>query len=171
VSDALRPPPFLEARVELLRRSGQAIESAVSGRSMEPAIPSGAEIRIAPSPAVPPVGTPVAIVTPGGLVAHRLVARGCLPWNRDFVLTQGDGSRLCDPPVPVHLVLGAVAEWRLDGPWCAVPSIARTARATDRRAALWRRLVALGFAVHPWLAGALVRVSLRGRVPNVRWSE
>lgn len=170
MNDAFRPPPFLGARIELLRRAGRAIESSVSGRSMEPAIPSGAEIRIAPDSAVPRVGTTVAIVTPNGLVAHRLIAHGTFPWNRGFVLTQGDGSRLCDPPVPVHLVLGAVAAWRLDGEWRAVPPIHRTARATGHGAALWRRLVGLGFAVHPWLAGVLVRCSLRGRVPEARWS-
>jgi hypothetical protein len=169
VSDRYLPPPPLRARVDLLRRSGRAIESTVSGRSMEPAIPSGALIRIAPGSAPPPIGTAVAIVAPGGMVAHRLVARGRLPWNRRFVLTQGDGSRFCDPPVPAEAILGTVTAWRKAHAWHPVPPPAATARAAGGRATLWRWVVRVGFAIHPRLATALVRASLRGRVPDVAW--
>lgn len=171
MSDGNTPPASLRARVDLLRRSGREIESRVSGLSMEPAIPSGAQIRIAPAAALPSVGTAVAIVTPGGLVAHRVVGRGRLPWNRRFVLTQGDGSRLCDPPIPAELILGTVTAWRQTDSWQRVPPPATTARAAGVRAMLWRWLVRASLVMHPRLATALVRVSLRGRVSNVAWLE
>lgn len=164
-----RPPPQWRARIELLQRSGHEIESSVTGRSMEPAIPSGAHIRIVPSLALPPIGTTVAIVTPGGLVAHRLVARGRLPWNRRFVLTQGDGTAVCDPPLPAELILGTVTEWRLAETWYRVPPPAATARAAGLCGSLWRWLIRSSMAIHPRLATALVRLSLRGRVPEVAW--
>lgn len=171
LTDRYAPPAQLRARVDLLRRSGREIESLVSGRSMEPAIPSGAHIRIAPGAVPVAIGTAVAIVTPGGLVAHRLIARGRFPWNRRFVLTQGDGSRFCDPPVPAELVLGEITGWRESDSWRSVSPPAPTARAGGWRASAWRGLVGLGFAIHPRLATALVRASLRGRVPEVAWSE
>jgi hypothetical protein len=149
-ADPYRPPDDLRARVELLRKGGHEIESVVEGRSMEPAIPLGARIRIMPAQRAPAVGTTAAIVTPGGLVAHRVIGRGRLPWNRRFVLTQGDGTVFCDPPIPVGLVLGEVRAWRHDGDW--------------------RTLVRSALVVHPRLAAVLVRWSLRGRVAPVRWS-
>ncbi len=136
---------------------------------MEPAIPRGALIRIEPRPEVPAVDTTVAIVTPGGLVAHRIVGRGRFPWNRRFVLTQGDGSTLCDPPVPVDLILGSVTAWR-DDQWRTVPRRSSSARAISGRATLWRGFVRCALAIHPTLATALVRLSLRGRVKPVRWT-
>jgi len=136
---------------------------------MEPAIPSGAPIRIEPRQEVPAVDSTVAIVTPGGLVAHRIVGRGRFPWNRHFVLTQGDGSTLCDPPVRVDLILGSVTVGR-DDEWHTVPRRSSSARATSARATLWRAVVRCALAVHPTLATALVRLSLRGRVKPVQWT-
>ncbi len=169
MSERYSLPPHVRARVELLRRSGQPFESTVSGHSMEPAIPSGARIRIVPGSEVPPIGATLAIVTPGGLVAHRLIARGRLPWNRRYVLTQGDGSRFCDPPIPPELILGTVAEWRQTDSWHRVPPAATTAQAAGLRATLWRWVVRSSLAIHPRVATALVRASLRGRVPDVTW--
>jgi hypothetical protein len=169
-ADPYRPPDDLRARVELLRKGGHEIESVVEGRSMEPAIPLGARIRIMPAQRAPAVGTTAAIVTPGGLVAHRVIGRGRLPWNRRFVLTQGDGTVFCDPPIPVGLVLGEVRAWRHDGDWREVEGRSSGARAVARWATLWRTLVRSALVVHPRLAAVLVRWSLRGRVAPVRWS-
>jgi hypothetical protein len=167
--DIYVPPQQLRARIDLLRRSGREIESVIDGASMEPAILSGARIRIEPRTALPSVGTTVAIVTPGGLVAHRLAARGSMPWNRRFVLTQGDGLVLCDPPVPIELILGPVTARHQDEEWRAVPPRSPLARAVTWRSSLWRTVVRLALALHPRLAAALVRISLRGRVSPVRW--
>jgi hypothetical protein len=157
------------ARVELLRKSERDVESVVQGRSMEPAIAVGDQIRIRPVQRMPDVGTAVAVVTPGGLVAHRVIDRGYLPWNRGFVLTQGDGTMLCDPPVPVSLVLGEVCVRRHDGGWQAIGPRAQSARSTACGARLWRFLVRCAFAAHPRMAAMLVRWSLRGRVAPVNW--
>ncbi len=165
------PPEDLRARVELLRKSGLEIESVVHGRSMEPAIRLGARIRVAANRREPAVGATVAIVTPGGLVAHRVIGRGRLPWNRRFVLTQGDGTVFCDPPVLEELVLGEVQAWRHDGDWQNVRPRASDARAVTMLATLWRAVVRSALIVHPRLASILVRWSLRGRVTPVRWVE
>ena len=136
---------------------------------MEPAIPPGARIRIVPDRPSPAVGTTVAMVTPGGLVAHRVIGRGRLPWNRRFVLTQGDGTVLCDPPVPVELVLGEVRAWLYDGEWREVRSRSTSARAATMTASLWRTVVRGALMIHPRVAAMLVRGSLRGRVMPVHW--
>jgi len=159
----------LGARLELLKRAGRIIDSVVDGSSMEPAIARGTRIRIRAQTELPPDGTVVAVLAPGGVVTHRLVCRGRLPWNQRFVLTQGDGAMLCDPPANVGLLVGPVTMWSVGGDYCDIPERSRSARAMQWRAWLWRVLVRTAFVIHPVAANLLVRWSLRGRVEPVQW--
>ena len=97
----------------LLARSGRIIESEISGTSMERTLPSGSKIRIQPLPAEEyRVGRIIAFVLSGTVFAHRIICR-----TRQGVLTRGDNRSLCDAPVPLDAVLGAVTEWFVDGEW------------------------------------------------------
>lgn len=162
-------PSSLTARIELLKRTGRTIDSVVDGSSMEPAIPRGTRIRIRAQRALPPDGSAVAIMAPAGVVTHRLVCRGRLPWNRRYVLTQGDGTMLCDPPLPVDLLVGPAHVEGANGSYGAVPERRPSARAMRWRARVWRLLVRAAFLVHPRCAALVVRCSLRGRVERVQW--
>lgn len=163
------PPGSLTARIALLKRTCRTIDSVVNGSSMEPAIPRGTRIRISAQSELPPNGTAVAIMAPAGVITHRLVCRGRLPWNRGFVLTQGDATMLCDPPLPIELLVGPVDVEHANGAYGAVPKRRASAPAMRWRSRLWRLLVRAAFVAHPICAAMLVRCSLRGRVERVQW--
>jgi hypothetical protein len=97
----------------LLARSGKTIESEISGTSMGSTLPSGSRIRIQPLPAAEyQAGQIVAFVREDTIFAHRIVYR-----TRQGVLTRGDTHVLCDFPVAMTAVLGAVTEWSQTGEW------------------------------------------------------
>jgi len=162
-------PRSLTARIVLLKRTCQTIDSVVDGSSMEPAIARGTRIRIRAQTELPPDGTAVAIMAPAGVVTHRLICRGRLPWNRGFVVTQGDGTMLCDPPLPTDLLVGPVNVENARGVYGAAPERLDSAPAMRWRSRLWRMLVRVAFVVHPFCARLVVRCSLRGRVERVEW--
>src|SRR6516225_11573525 len=85
------------------------IESQVQGASMGTAIPDGAHIRIRAGPAEGlHTGKVIAFLTTSRVMAHRVVYEGRRGAARDFVITQGDGNWLCDPPVERSCIVGEV---------------------------------------------------------------
>jgi hypothetical protein len=106
-------PQQLLAFGTLLARSGKVIESNICGTSMGATLPSGSRIRIRPLLAGEyDVGQVVAFVSGGAIFAHRIVYR-----TQQGVLTRGDTHSLCDFPVPLDAILGAVTEWFIEGKW------------------------------------------------------
>jgi hypothetical protein len=95
--------PELRAVAELWRRTGREVSARFTGRSMEPTIPSGSEVRLACG-APPGVGDVVAFIRDGHIVLHRVEALS--PAGR-WILTRGDACLLPDPPLTDRaLVLG-----------------------------------------------------------------
>jgi hypothetical protein len=131
-------------------RAPEGLVSRIAGRSMEPGIPDGAEVRMRPLPAAGVrTGMVVACLSTGGtLFAHRVLMRATRG-GRDYAITLGDGWRLCDPPVARQDILGGVTAWRAGGEWAAVdtqPVAIGTLPAITR---ISLHLVRAGLALHP----------------------
>jgi hypothetical protein len=136
------------------RRSERGWESRVAGRSMAPAIPDGATIRIVPlDPACAlESGAVLACLSAGNtLFAHRLVRWQA--WRgRRFALTLGDGWRLCDPPTPAADVVGRVDQYHDGDDWRAPPEAGPRRGLSAWLAHGSLACVSLALQVHPWLA-------------------
>lgn len=148
---------------QLVRKNGFVFESRIAGDSMIPTLPPGTKIRIDSGGQDPEIGQVVAFRWGTGLIAHRVVAR-----SKGFIVTRGDGQKLCDPPVPLGGIVGVVnARWN-DDRWCDLP--ARPAPATGDRAGLVLAMALL--AIHPAAARYVAagvsainrRIPLRARV-------
>ena len=97
------------------------IFSDLRGSSMGAAIPDGARIRIRTGQDdLWHAGMVIAFLAGRRIMAHRIVYEGERGLARDFVLTQGDGNWLCDPPVNRSTVVGEVEAFFVDGEWRAV---------------------------------------------------
>lgn len=113
----------IRAAARLLRHTHKEIESTVSGVSMGATIPDGSTIRIScDHPEEMSVGQVIAFLDSGGLVAHRIIARGCGRRGRRFLVTRGDGTSLCDAPVQNADVVGTVTEYKNSNGWCQIPA-------------------------------------------------
>lgn len=105
----------------LLKNSGHEIESEIHGESMHPTLTEGSRIRIRCGRAHYQPGDIVAILGEP-LIAHRVVGLG-LCRSRRFVITRGDASWFCDPPVREEQILGVVTAyddgrgWQPLQPW------------------------------------------------------
>jgi hypothetical protein len=111
------------------------IHSDVRGASMGAAIPDGARIRIRGGPEdVWRAGKVIAFLAGSRIMVHRIVYEGRRGPARHFVLTQGDGNWLCDPPVNRSTVVGEVEAFSTGGEWQAIDA---------PRIGFHRRLVAL----------------------------
>jgi hypothetical protein len=148
-------PTTAAAVLDLLDR-GNGIESCVRGDSMGATLPDGVRIRIRATrgePCVP--GDVIALSTPAGLVAHRIVARGRRGRARAYVITRGDNRVVCEPAVHEHLIGGrVVARLDADG-WMPVPA-ARPLPAPRRQLATLALLApSLALEVHPRLGQAV----------------
>ena len=94
------------------------IESQVQGASMGTAIPNGAHIRIRAGEAEGPrTGKVIAFLTRSRVMVHRVVYEGRRGAARNFVLTQGDGNWLCDPPVERSCIVGEVQSLACGDDW------------------------------------------------------
>ena len=111
-------PGEFQTITALIRKSGGGFESTISGTSMQPTIPDGARIRISPPESGEyQVGQIVACVLGDSLFAHRIVYCGRSGRSGAYVLTQGDGWALCDPPTRKTAILGIVTEISKGGDW------------------------------------------------------
>lgn len=85
-------------------REGRTVELPATGSSMRPLIPPGGTIRVEPARATDVVPGDIVLTTDGTrLVCHRLLYR-----TADRIVTRGDDSPLCDPPLPSTAILGRV---------------------------------------------------------------
>ena len=102
----------------LTRRNAAVIHSDLRGTSMGSAIPDGARIRIrSDSEATWHRGQVIAFLAGSRVMAHRIVYEGERLGARNFVVTQGDGNWLCDPPVNRSTILGEVEAYSTGGEW------------------------------------------------------
>jgi len=151
--DALSPEQ-LAAVADLWTRGSRELVVRLTGRSMEPAIPSGAEVRILCGESGG-VGDVVVCREGAGVRVHRVVARSENAW----ILTRGDARWLPDAPLPGdEAVLGRVVAVSREGAFTPLPA----ARASlGRRLALWPLAAAL--RLHPGAGAALVRALVHAR--------
>lgn len=149
-------PPIADqglALAPLLKRAGSVIESEIRGRSMAGTLVPGTRIRIRCGSGTDyPDGTVIAFIGGRGLVGHRVVSRGRSRQGQTFLLTRGDGSLVCDPPVEQERVLGEIIEWQDGDTWRAVASSLRGSFADRGGAAATLMLVRLLLAVDAGLA-------------------
>jgi hypothetical protein len=97
------------------------IHSQVRGASMGVAIPDGACIRIRSGPEQTwHQGQVIAFLAGSRVAVHRIVYEGRRGPARHFVLTQGDGNWLCDPPVNRSTVVGEVEAFSTGDEWQAI---------------------------------------------------
>jgi hypothetical protein len=90
---------------ELWKRTGRQVEVRFTGHSMEPTIPSGAEVRLRCGVEVR-VGDVAAFLRDGHLVVHRVVGGSR---EAGWLLTCGDAFALPDPPLrDFDAILGRV---------------------------------------------------------------
>ena len=155
-----QPPPVTLADLELFRvlsaRSGQAVESEIQGSSMGLAIPDGSRIRIVRHEGEDwRPGQVVAFLAGSRVMAHRVIHVGRRGLARMFLITQGDGNWMCDPPVELGTIAGLVEEFQADGTWQEVGP-ARTSLA--HRAVSFPSLVLLRFALE-WRPSLAVRIA------------
>lgn len=157
-----------QAIASVLRKAGRIVESTINGTSMAPTIPHGARIRICPRhPAQLRVGQIGVCVGAHQLIAHRIVY--CGGGRSDaFVLTQGDGWLLCDPPTRKDAILGVVDEFSIDGVWKAPAQHASRSSWQQALAAghLW--LIEACLAIHHGLARYVSRASFVARTTLMR---
>ncbi len=133
-----RRRPASGADIELFQwwaaRSDAPFETLLSGPSMGAAIPHGARIRIASLAGGRPLrGQIIAFQAGQRIMVHRVVHVGCSRRAQGYLITQGDGNWLCDPPIAAGSIAGAVEQYCVADVWRSVPPL---------RASLWRRLVA-----------------------------
>ena len=151
--DALSPER-MAAVADLWTRASRELVVRLTGRSMEPAIPSGAEVRIHCGESAA-VGEVVVCREGAGVRVHRVVARTEEGW----ILTRGDARWLPDAPLRGDdAVLGRVVAVRQGETFAPLPA-ARPAPA--RRLVLWPLVAAL--RVHPPTGAALVRGLVHAR--------
>jgi hypothetical protein len=137
-------PPWAPGINDLARlravtgNSRAVIHSVVRGTSMGIAIPDGARVRIrSGSDDMWRVGKVIAFLAGSRVMAHRVIYEGQRGPAKHFVLTQGDGNWLCDPPVNRSTVVGEVEafaigdEWHAIGPARIRPHKQFTARASQ----------------------------------------
>jgi hypothetical protein len=141
------------ALAPLLKRTRRVIESEISGISMGSTLPAGTRIRIqCEDPASARQGSVVAIMAERGLIGHRLLWRGTDRRGNPMVLTRGDGSPVCDPPVAADRILGEITHWYAAPEWRAVPPPPRPTPLRRASAALALTVVRMAVAVDVGLA-------------------
>lgn len=106
------------AMVALQKKSGRGFTSFIHGTSMEPTLADGAAIRVGPPEAAGhSVGQIVVCANAHKLIAHRVVYCKAQSGADSFLLTQGDGCLVCDPPIRNSMIQGVVVEANIEGLW------------------------------------------------------
>ena len=141
-------PEDMKAIATLLKRSERILESQVRGHSMGATLPDGVRVRIRCGTSVAHrPGIVITFLTEPGLVTHRVLA-----WRGGHVLTRGDATGACDPPVPLDRILGTVDAWRTGAEWLPVPGPPRRSLTARFGSALSFLAVSTALAVHPRFA-------------------
>lgn len=152
-------PPTTDQALELaplLKRAGSVIESEIRGRSMGGTLAPGTRIRIRCGTAGSyPAGAVIAFVGGRGLVGHRVVGSGRPRAGGALLLTRGDGTLVCDPPIEPGRVLGEVIEWRDGDTWRPLPTAPPRGPLGRGAAAGTLLLVQTALALHPRLAARI----------------
>lgn len=144
----------LDLRVvaSLLKRHGSEFLTRFDGRSMEPTIPSGAEVLLR-CPADEAVGSVVAVARGDLVIVHRIVARAA---DGRWLLTRGDAHALPDPPlVAADALIGSVVKVRRGDDLADLPPAPSS---LGRRLALGVSRLALAAGLGPgrFVIGALI---------------
>jgi hypothetical protein len=134
-------------------RTRAVIHSQLQGASMGAAIPDGARIRIRSGPEdMWHGGQVIAFLAGSRVTVHRIVYEGKRGPARQFVLTQGDGNWLCDPPVNRSTVVGEVEAFTTGDEWQAIAAprirldrrlVARPSQALMRLTLEWNPALAI----------------------------
>jgi hypothetical protein len=153
-------------------RTHVMIESQVQGASMGAAIPDGAHIRIRAGQAEGLcAGKVIAFLTKSRVMVHRVVYEGRRGAACHFVLTQGDGNWLCDPPVERSCIVGEVQSLATEGEWRPIGAprihifrrlVARVSQASMRLALDYNP----AFAV--WISRPISRLRMAPRLMLLR---
>jgi hypothetical protein len=148
------------------------IESQVQGASMGTAIPNGAHIQIRAGEAEGVhTGKVIAFLTRSRVMVHRVVYEGRRGAARNFVLTQGDGNWLCDPPVERSSIVGEVQSLACGDEWHPIGAarmhlfrrlVARTSQALMRLALDYNPAFAL------WISRPISRLRMAARLVWLR---
>jgi hypothetical protein len=152
VSEPL-PADQLAAVAALWSRAGRELAVRFTGASMEPAIASGAEVRLVCGAACGP-GDVIAVRAGSGVLVHRVVAGGR---KGQWILTRGDARLLPDPPARAADVIGRVTGRRAGSAFEDVPPAPRSLAGRVVLApfvALMRASPAAGGALIAGLTGA-----------------
>ena len=171
-------PPVTSSDVDLFRvlvkRSGEPVESELRGTSMGLAIPAGSRIRIVHTEGDDyRPGQVVAFLGHRRVMVHRVMHVGRRGGARMFLITQGDGNWMCDPPVALDTIAGRIEELRVNGQWQAVgpshASFLRRAVSFPSRALLRAALeLSPSFAVRIARGMSHARMGVRGMWMKVR---
>ncbi len=152
-------PPTTDQALELaplLKRAGSVIESEIRGWSMGGTLAPGTRIRIRCGTAASyPAGIVIAFVGGRGLVGHRVVGYGRPREGGALLLTRGDGTLVCDPPIEPERVLGEVIEWRDGEMWRPLPAAPPRGLLRRGAAAGMLQLVRSALAMDPRLAARI----------------
>jgi hypothetical protein len=148
------------------------IESQVQGASMGTAIPDGAHIRIRAGEAEElHTGKVIAFLTKSRVMVHRVVYEGRRGAARHFVITQGDGNWLCDPPVERSCIVGEVQSLAFEGEWrpigaARMPVFRRLVARTSQ--ALMRLALDCNPAFAVWISRPISRLRMAPRLVWLR---
>jgi hypothetical protein len=160
------------AVASLLGREARVIESTIVGESMGRALPAGSRVKIRCGMNPAHIGTVAVVVVDGVLFAHRIVGRGRGRRARDYLVTRGDRTVLCDAPVEEDRVIGIVAECRDGDGWRPVPGAAARPPLRAWVAAVHREAMLGALEVHIALARGLAIASFavaRASAPLTRF--
>jgi hypothetical protein len=140
----------------LLSDLGTAVIAVASGdTSMEPHLPGGCRIALAPARDVPRPGDVLVYRQHDYLVVHRYLGPAAAADGRPCLRTRGDGRNVLDPPVFADAVSARVTAVERSGSWRSLdgPGAAFYARLVAWHALAW---AAAGAVSRPVGAGALV---------------
>jgi catechol 2,3-dioxygenase-like lactoylglutathione lyase family enzyme len=162
------------------------LKALIQGLSMHPTLPAGTRVRVNCGTSPVTRGDVVAAVSGGQLVAHRVVHVGRSGEAARFVITQGDGRTLADPPLERAAIMGVLAAAELGSDWVPIPPAPGRSWVSGSLARGHARLLSMALELNVSLAGTLgalapagKRGALRlhaalgrwGRLPLGRWSR
>jgi len=142
----------------LSRKSVLVIHSELRGSSMGSALPGGTRIRIR-SEATDSWRTSdvIAFLAGSRVMVHRVVYEGRKGAAVRFVITQGDGNWLCDPPVNRATVIGRVEAFSRGGDDWEPVGPRRMSRYRSLTAGMSLAMMRLALEISPSLAICISR--------------